>query len=144
MRLVALPLVLMLVALTSATAAGAATSSHEASSSFCGVARGVAHDILASTSAVNGRIVPANIKTVYLKIAAAEPALLSSAPGSIKPHLRPVLGFINLVIVDFKKVNWNPAGLPPYLPTLLARARSVQVHIHPLKVYFNTVCKLAV
>jgi hypothetical protein len=143
MKLVVLPLVLMLVALTSATAAGAATSSHEASSSFCSVARGVAHDILASTSVSSGRVIPANIKTTYLKIAAAEPALLSSAPGSIKLHLKPVFGFINLVIVDFKKVNWNPAGLAPYAPTLLARAKVVQVHMHPLKVYFNTVCKLA-
>jgi hypothetical protein len=144
MKLVALPLIVMLVALTSATAAGAATSSPEASVSFCSIARGVAHDILASTSVSNGRVLPANVKTVYLKVAAAEPGLLSSAPGSIKPHLRPVFGFINLVIADFKKVNWNPAGLASYAPTLIARAKAVHVHIHPLKVYFNTVCKLAV
>jgi hypothetical protein len=35
---------------------------------------------------------PANIKTTYEKIAAAEPALLASASAPIKGDLRPVFG----------------------------------------------------
>jgi hypothetical protein len=46
------------------------------------------------------------------------------------------------MIVDFKKVNWNPAGLAPYAPTLIARARTIQKPLQALKVYFKTTCKL--
>jgi hypothetical protein len=58
-------------------------------------------------------VVPANVKVIYEKIAAAEPALLSAA-----------------------------AGLAPYAPTLIARARAIQKPLHALKVYFKTTCKL--
>jgi hypothetical protein len=145
-KLVPLSLVFALVVLTAhSTSAGASPSSHSSSEragSFCGVARGVARDILNSTSVSNGRVVPANIKATYLRIAAAEPALLASAPKPIKADLKPVFGFVNLLITDYKKVNWNPSGLAPYASTLLARARAIQPQLHALKVYFNTTCKL--
>lgn len=144
MKLVALPLILALIALAFSTSAGATTTSRATGQSFCGVARGVARDIMASTAVGNGGVVPANIRTMYTKIAAAEPALLSAAPASLKLSLRPVFGFVNLVIIDFKKVNWNPSTLAPYAPTLIARARAVQGHMHTLKVYFNTTCKLGI
>ena len=139
MKLLALSLAL---AATLATTAASASASRTRTLDFCGTARSVARDIVHSTSAANSR--SANIKTTYLKIAAAEPALLSSAPGTVKAHLRPVFGFVNLVISDFKKVNWNVAAMGPYTPAILARARSVQGHIPPLKVYFNKTCKLDV
>ncbi|SRR6266536_6176816 len=123
---------------------GPATSSQRSALGFCGVARGVARDIVSSTSISNGRTVPANVKVVYPKVAAVEPALLAAAPGSVKTHLRPVFGFINLVIADFKKVNWNPAELAPYAQTLIARARAVAGDIRTLKVYFRATCKLNV
>jgi hypothetical protein len=139
MKLLALSFVL---AATLGTIASSAGASRATTLDFCGTARSVAHDIVTSTSVANSR--SANIKTTYLKIAAAEPSLLASAPGTVKVHLRPVFGFVNLVIADFKKVNWNVAALSPYTPALLSRARSVEPHIHPLKVYFNKTCKLDV
>ena len=146
MKLVLLSLLLALVVLTGySTSAGASTSSpssRETARSFCGVAHSVARDIVNSTAISNG--LPANIKIFYEKIAAAEPALLASAPGPIKSDLKPVFGFVNLLIVDFKKVSWNPRRLTPYYPTLIARARTVQTPLHALKVYFNTTCKLNV
>ena len=48
------------------------------------------------------------------------------------------------VIVDFKKVNWNAAGLAPYAPTLLTRAATIQRPLGALKVYFRKTCKLDV
>jgi hypothetical protein len=83
-------------------------------------------------------VLPANLKITYERIAAAEPALLATAPAPIKCDLKPVLSLVNLVIVDSKKVNWNPGRLTPYAPTLIARARAVQAPLHAVKVYFNT------
>lgn len=146
MKLVLLSLLLALVVLagysTSAGASPSSRSTREAARSFCGVARGVARDIVNSTSISNAT--PANIKILYEKIAAAEPALLASAPRRVKSKLTRVLGFVNLVIVDYKKVSWNPSRLTPYLPTLVARGRTVQAPLHALKVYFNTTCHLNV
>jgi len=144
MKFVPLSLLLALVVLASSASSAGASSSRrsETAGSFCGVARGVARDIVKSTSLSNGRGTRANIKTTYLKIAAAEPALLASAPGPIKSDLRPVFAFVNLVIVDFKKVNWNPRRLTPYLPTLIPRAQKVQKPLHTLEVYFKTICKI--
>jgi hypothetical protein len=146
MKLAVLSLMLVLVALTGfSTPAGASSSSRssrEAAGSFCAVARGVARDIVSSTAIVNGHLVPAKIKVIYEKIAGSEPALLASAPGPIKSDLRPVFGFVNLLIVDFKKVNWNPAGLAPYASTLTARAKTIQKPLNALKAYFKTTCKL--
>lgn len=127
-----------------AAGANAAPASTTTTLSFCSVARGVAHDIVASTSIANGRAVPANVKAVYTTIAANEPALLSSAPPRMKVHLRPVFGFVNLVIADFKKVNWNVAAMGPYEPVLISHARAVNGHVHALEVYFHTTCKLGV
>ena len=143
MKLAALSSALLIVLGSAAATAGAAPSKHETALGFCGVARGVARDIVNSTSFKNGAT-PANLKTTYTKIAAAEPSLLATAPGSMKVHLRPVFGFVNLIITDFKKVNWNPAGMSPYYAGLAARARSVQGHLHAVKVYFDTTCKLDV
>jgi hypothetical protein len=140
MKPVLLSLLLSLVVLTGySTRAGASTSSR---SSFCGVARGVAHDIVNSTAMSNAT--PTNIKIFYEKIAAAEPALLSSAPRRVKSELRPVFGFVNLIIVDYKKVAWTPSRMGPFLPTLVARGRTVQAPLHALKVYFNGTCHLNV
>jgi hypothetical protein len=148
MKLVPLSLMFALVVMAGFSAsAGAAQSSRstpERADSFCGVARGVARDILNSTTVSNGRVSPANLKATYLRIAAAEPALLSSAPKRIKADLRPVFGFVNLLIADYKKANWNVSGLAPYASTLVARGRAIQAPLQALKVYFKKICKLNV
>src|SRR5262249_36333318 len=145
MKLATLLLALCTIASGIAAAgADAAPSSNRASESFCSVARGVAQDIVASTSIPNGRAVPAHVKLVYTTIAANEPALLSSAPKKMKVHLRPVFGFVNLVVADFKKANWNLSAMAPYEPTLISRARAVGGHVHALELYFRKTCNLHV
>lgn len=140
MKLITLTLVLVVLAANAATAG--ASSSRTAG--FCGVARGVARGIVNSTSLNKGAVSPTDIRTTYLKIAAAEPALLSSAPAPVKANLRPVFGFLNLLIADFKKAHWTTAGLAPYLPALAPRAQAIQPQLHRLRAYFKTTCKLDV
>jgi hypothetical protein len=148
MKLAPLSLALTLVLLTwcaaSAVASPLRSTRETTSQGFCGVARGVARDIVNSTAISNGRVMPANVKTAYARIAAAEPALLASASPPIKADLRPVFGFVNLLIVDLKKANWNAGGLASYARTLIARARTIQAPLHSLEVYFHTTCKLNV
>ena len=129
---------------TSASASSSAPASNQTAASFCGIARGVAHDIVNSTSLSSAAaLTPADLKTAYGKVAAAEPALLASSPKSLKVNLRQVFGFINLLIADYKKANWNVRGLLAD-PTLVPRAKAVQRPMHTVKVYLNTKCKLDV
>jgi hypothetical protein len=148
MKLVPLSLVVTLIVLaafsTSAGATSSSGSSRATTQSFCGVARGVARDIVNSTSFSNGRALPANVKTTWKRIAAAEPALMSSASTPIKADLRPVFGFVNLLIADFEKANWTASGLARYAPALVPRAQAIQPQLHALKAYFNGTCKLGV
>jgi hypothetical protein len=142
MKRIALMLAVAALA-AAATGAAVATAARTATDSkLCTVARGVARDIVASTSVSRGTVNPASIRTTYEKIAGAEPAVLAAASTPQKTDLKPVFAFVNLVIADFRKVNWNPAGIAPYASTLLVRAQAVQGHIHRLQVYFRTVCKL--
>jgi hypothetical protein len=143
MKLIPLSLVLIVLAANASTA-GAASARTDRSASFCGVARGVARDIVNSTSLSKGAVSRADIRTTYLKIAAAEPALLASAPAPVKVDLRPVFGFVNVLIADFKKASWSIEGLAPYVPALLPRAQAIQPQLHRLRTYFKTTCKLDV
>jgi hypothetical protein len=134
-------LVLLAFCAGGAAAAPSSTSSVAAGGRLCTTARGVATDILKSTSVGNGQVVTANIKTTYLKIVRAEPSLLAASTGPIKSDLRQVFGFVNLAVADLKKVNWKTSALRPYAPTLLARAAAVQRPLHALKIYFTRTCK---
>jgi hypothetical protein len=146
MKLIPLTLVLVVLAGNAATAGASSsrTDRSAASAGFCGVARGVAREIVNSTSISKGVVSQANIRTTYLKIAAAEPALLSSAPAPVKADLRPVFRFVNVLIADFKKANWSVAGLAPYMSTLVPRAEAIQPQLRRLRAYFKTTCKLDV
>jgi hypothetical protein len=148
MKTVLLSLVLALaVSAADATSASASSSTRagsETAASFCGVARGVARDIVNSTSLSHAAaLTPADLKTAYGKVAAAEPALLSSSPKTLKSNLRQVFGFVNLLIADYKKTNWNVRGLLAD-PTLVPRAKAVQRPMHAVKIYLNGTCKLNV
>jgi len=132
MKLFALPLALLVVTVA-APSAGAATDG-----GFCSVARGVGRD-LASVTSLGRR---PNVKASYLRIATAEPALNASAPRSLKPHLRPIFSFVNLLIADFDKVGWQPAGMAQYFPKLLPRAEAVTPHLHVVDAYLKGTCKL--
>ena len=133
---------LLALAASSASAAPSSVSSGATAASFCGTARGVAQDIVNSTSITNGSSTPANIKARYQKIQAAEPALLGSASPPIKADLKPVFRFVNLLVVDFTKAGWEPSGLVRYTPTLLPAAARVKQPLHALQVYFKSTCKL--
>jgi len=89
-------------------------------------------------------VTPAALKTAYTKVAAAEPSLLATEPASLKPHLRPVFGFINVLIADWKQADWKIANLQPKLPTLAAQARKVNPHIRVVQAYLDNTCKLGV
>ncbi len=86
----------------------------------------MARSIVNSTTLPSGRVTPTALKTAYTKVAAAEPSLLATAPASLKPDLRPVFGFINVLIADFKQANWKISNLRPQLPTLAAQADKVK------------------
>ena len=138
----ALPILVVVVALLAAGVAAAASASPSHAQSFCSVSRGVAKQIVDSTRVLASE--PAKVKVTYEQIAAAEPALKSSAPRSVKVHLLPALSFVNLVIADFKSANWNVSGMTKYVPTLTARGEAVAPHLQALDTYFKTTCKLNV
>jgi hypothetical protein len=142
MKLASLLVVVLALAGATAVAAGAAPTTQTGSRGFCSTARGVARSIVDSTTLPSGRVTPASLKTAYTKVAAAEPSLLATAPASLKPDLRPVFGFINVLIADFKQANWRVSNLTPQLPTLAAQAQKVNPHLRRVRSYLDTTCKL--
>jgi hypothetical protein len=126
-----------------ANASTASKSASARSSSLCSVSKAVASDIVHST-AVKPTDTSAYLKTVYGKIHAAESTLVSAASGSIKSDLHKVFGFVNVLITDLKKANWNVAGLAPYEKTLTADAAKIKTPLAALKHYYSTTCKLHV
>jgi hypothetical protein len=126
-----------------AGAASAAPSSSTSATSLCSVAKGVARDIVNSTT-VSKTVTAANLRTTYLKIKAAEPSLLGASSGALRTDLRQVFGFVNVLIVDFQKVNWQPSGVVQYLPSLEPKAQKLARPLHALKAYFEGTCKLDV
>lgn len=141
MKLVSLLAVVLALAAASAATA-AIPSAKTGSRGFCSTARSVARSIVNSTTLPSGRVTPAALETAYTKVAEAEPSLLATAPASLKPDLRPVFGFINVLIADFKQANWKVSNLRSQLPTLAAQARKVNPHIRRVRSYLDTTCKL--
>jgi len=144
MKLVSLLLVALTLAGATAAAAGATSTARTSSRGFCSTARGVAASIVNSTTFPSHRVTPAELKIAYGKVAAAEPALLATAPSSLKRDLRPVFGFINVLIADYKQAGWDISNLAPQLPTLAVQARKVNPHIQVVRAYLTTKCKLKV
>jgi hypothetical protein len=144
MKLGSLLLVVLALAGATAAAAGATPTAHAGSSSFCSIARSVGRDIVKSTTLPSGRVTPAALKTAYTKVAAAEPSLLATEPASLKPHLRPVFGFVNVLIADYKQAGWKIANLMPKLPALAVQARKVGPHMHVVQAYLDNTCHLGV
>jgi hypothetical protein len=133
------------VAFAAALANGAAAAPAASSAGLCTVARGVAQDIVNSTSIAKGAgLTPAQLKTAYGEIQAAEPALLAAASGAQKTELRQVFSFVNALIPDFEKANWRVAGLAPYMHDLVPRAQRAARPVHALQAYFSKTCKLNV
>jgi hypothetical protein len=77
-------------------------------------------------------------------VQAAEPSLLAAATGSVKTNLRPVFGLINVIVVDYRKAGWNPAGMVKYMPALLPRWKAVTSQLQALRRYFRGTCHIDV
>lgn len=143
-RTAAASLAAALVSLALAAAA-LAPPSHAAdtrSASLCSVAKGVAAQIVEATGlSPNTTMTPAKLKTLYLTVQRNEPALLGAAHGPMKTSLHNVFGFVNLVIADFQKTNWQLAGMVKYFPSLEAKGAAIQGSLQKVKTYFQKTCK---
>lgn len=113
-------------------------------SRLCSVAHGVAADIVRSTSFAGTRVTPTKLRIVYTKVQASEPALRAAASGRIKTDLKPVLAWINVLVVDLKKANWQTSKMLPYYASLAAGATRIEPQIDALRTYFRSTCKLDV
>lgn len=131
-------------AAVTASAVPSRAAAAPAGGSLCSVARGVAADIVHSTSFASTRVTPAKLRTVYTKVQAAEPALRAAASGRIKAELTPVLGWINLLVADLQKVGWQTSRMLPYYRPLAAGAQRITPQIDAVRTYFRSTCKLPV
>ena len=125
-----------------AEAAPSSTSTRAVAADLCSTARGVATDIVRGTSVTSLGATPATLKATYLKLQAAEPALLSSASGAQKTELTQVFGFLNLLIADLKKANWKAAGLAGQIGPLEAQSLKTKKPLQALEKYFTQTCKI--
>jgi hypothetical protein len=101
-----LPATLMVGLAAAAAVAATATAGPSASASFCsdGSAFAKGTNILTTP--------PSVLKAHYTAFKAAEPAMLSSAPKSIKTDLTEVLNFDNGLFTELSKVGWSIANVP--------------------------------
>jgi hypothetical protein len=130
------------LAIVAAVFAPASRAAAAGSTSLCSVAKGVAGSIEHSASfSANQKMTPARLKTFYLTIQKSEPALLGAASGTMKTNLRKVFAFVNVVIADYKQVNWQTAGMLKFLPSLEPKAKAVQKPLNAVGTYFKKTCK---
>ena len=130
------------LALGSVLAAGAAPSATRGS--FCGVSKGVAKNLVNIANQLKTLPSSTELKAEYGAISSAEPALKSSAPGSLKPHVLQVLGFVDNIAADLKQANWSITGLLPHEAALQAQENKVGPSIAALKAYYKNTCKFNV
>lgn len=55
---------------------------------------------------------PATLEANYKKLKAAEPGMLSLAPGSIRPDLQKIFTFDNALFAALQKAGWSFAKVP--------------------------------
>jgi hypothetical protein len=139
MALVTRLCVVATIAALASVAAASGTSAVTRAGDFCSVSRNVAKNLVAA-SKISQSATPERLKSTWGAIKEAEPALKASATGSVKANLVPVLAFVDVVVADLKKVNWQVAGLAPYATTLIARANRVQPNLNALERYYRTTC----
>ncbi|HET8529464.1 MAG TPA: hypothetical protein VFL60_11165 [Gaiellaceae bacterium] len=144
MRTASLGLAAVCAAAAAAAAAPTRAAAAPSGGSLCSVARGVAADIVHSTSFASNRVTPTKLRIVYTKVVAAEPALRSAASGGIKADLTPVLGWINVLVGDLKKAGWQTSRMLPYYHSLATGAERITPQITALRTYFRSTCKLPV
>ncbi len=134
----------LLVLAVGASGALGARSSSARTASLCSVSKAVAASIVHSTDTKNIAGSPTTLKAFWGKIQHAEPTILGAASGPMKTHLTHVFAFVNAVIGDLNKVNWNYTALLPDEKTLESRAEKVAPDLKAAKNYYDNTCKLDV
>jgi hypothetical protein len=127
-------------------ARGAMTSrsTSATASSFCSVSRDVAKSLVHAASGLTASSAPAALKAKYEVILKAEPKLLGSAPGSIKPSLKKVLAFVNFLAAKLKAASWQITGLASSITVLEAKANAATPSLDRLGRYYRSACKFHV
>jgi len=144
--MVAMLVAMLTLCLTAATAAPARHSSTQARS-FCSTAKAIAKYLSSTLTLTTSGVVaqtPANLKLAYTTVVHYEPALLGTAPKSLKTNLRRALSFVNLVKADFEKADWQVAKMTPYFPGLVAKATANARPITAVKSYLDGTCHVPV
>ena len=112
-RVLVASVVCALLAVWAAGPSPAARSSAVRTASLCGVSKSVAASIVDSTNTKNIAGSPTQLKAFWGKVKTAEPTVLAAATGTRKTQLTHVFNFVNMVVGDLNKVNWNYTGLLP-------------------------------
>jgi hypothetical protein len=144
MKLVPLALATAVLSVCASNAAAAPAKQ----ASFCGTAKGVAaylvhsNAVISPTGADTLQTLERKLKVEYGAIVKAEPSLLGSAPGSIKPDLRKALAFVNYVNGKMSAVNWDLTKLVAYEKPLIAKAQAARPALTHLSTYFRRTCHI--
>jgi hypothetical protein len=142
---------LVTLALTAAVLSAYASNAAAApvrQASFCGTAKGVAAYLVHSNAVISPtgtdtiQTLERKLKVEYGAIVKAEPSLLGSAPGSIKPDLRKALAFVNYVNGKMTAVNWDFTKIVVYEKPLVAKAQAARPALTHLSTYFRGKCHI--
>lgn len=143
-------LVPFLLALTllgaAASGAAAAPRSDATTTDLCSVAKGVALSIthagasLAPTAGSSLAAMSRQLKATFTRVKEAEPIVLNSSPGSLKPHFVKVFAFYNLIYEKLSKANWNLLALEKSAQSLQVAEAKIEPDLRAIKAYFDR-CK---
>jgi hypothetical protein len=128
--------------------ASSASAAPSRGASFCGTAKGVAVYLVQSGNLISPSgneslaTLTKKLKADYAAIIKAEPALKSSAPGSIKPDLLKAFSVINFIDAKMSSVGWDFTKVAPFAQSLSAKAQSARPAITHLEAYFKGTCHI--
>jgi hypothetical protein len=140
---------LLPIAVVAAVLAFYASGASAAPQSFCGTAKGIAASIVHSGNMISPtggeslQTVERKLKNSYAAIIKAQPALLGSAPGSIKPDLQKAFAAIDYINAKMKAVGWDFTKVAPFAQALAARAAAARPALTRLDAYFKGTCHIA-
>jgi hypothetical protein len=125
-----------------------ASSAAAAPASFCGTAKGVAAALVHSgnsltpTATTNLATFQKRLKATYASLLAAKPALIGSAPASIKADLQKTFSFISFINTKMNSVGWDFTKVTPFAQQLVAKAKAAQPALLHLSAYFRGSCHI--
>jgi len=136
---------LVVLALASGSAAAGATASSASSSTRAAASE----SRFCQTAAVFGKsanlttLPPKTLAADYAQFKALQPAMLSSAPSSIKADLKQILTFDDGLLAELSKVGWLMARLPrTYLETLAVTGPRLKPASDKVIGYLDSTCGL--